>query len=361
MLGVVLPLLGPYLEDRGVAAVGVGLITALFSLPKLVYTPLVGARVDRGLWFPGLLTLHLAVSLAAAAAVVRLDGAWAFGAAFFVIGLGYGTVLPLVEASVLERLPPGGYGPLRLWGSIGFVAAAAASAWLAARFGVAGFPLVLTASLALLAVSCLPFERTAHPPQQPARGGIPPAVWALLALLTLHQLAHGPYYAFFSIHLRAAGYGGTAISGLWSLAVVAELAAFLWGGRLEERLGRRLLLGLALLLSPLRWLVLALPPTTAGLVAAQLGHAATFALVHLAGVQVVQAAVPPGAIRRAQALYSGLSFGLGVVAGSALAGPLYARAGARGAFLGAALMSAVVFVAWLAVAPRLRAQGTTSA
>jgi PPP family 3-phenylpropionic acid transporter len=210
-------------------------------------------------------------------------------------------------------------------------------------------------------VSCLPFERTAHPPQQPARGGIPPAVWALLALLTLHQLAHGPYYAFFSIHLRAAGYGGTAISGLWSLAVVAELAAFLWGGRLEERLGRRLLLGLALLLSPLRWLVLALPPTTAGLVAAQLGHAATFALVHLAGVQVVQAAVPPGAIRRAQALYSGLSFGLGVVAGSALAGPLYARAGARGAFLGAALMSAVVFVAWLAVAPRLRAQGTTSA
>lgn len=352
-----LPLLGPYLEDRGVAAVGVGLITALFSLPKLVYTPLLGARVDQGLWFPGLLTLHLAVSIAAAGAVARLEGAWALGAAFFLIGLGYGTVLPLVEASVLERLPPGGYGPLRLWGSVGFVAAAAASAWLVARGGVAAFPLVLTSSIALLALTCLSFERSAHPPQQPSHGGIPPAVWALLALLTLHQAAHGPYYAFFSIHLRSAGFGGAVISGLWSLGVVAELAAFLWGGRLERRLGRRRLLGLALLLSPLRWLLLALPPTPAILVAAQLGHAATFALVHLAGVQVVQAAVPPGAIRRAQALYSGLSFGLGVVAGSALAGPLYGRLGGSGVFLAAALLSAAVFVAWLPVARRLGARG----
>jgi len=357
VLGVVLPLLGPYLEDRGVAAVGVGLITALFSLPKLVYTPLLGARVDRGMWFPGMLALHLVVSIAAAAAVARLEGGWALGAAFFLIGLGYGTVLPLVEASVLERLPPGGYGPLRLWGSLGFVAAATASAWLVARVGIAGFPLVLTASIALLALTCLPFERSAHPPQQPSHGGIPPAVWGLLALLTLHQVAHGPYYAFFSIHLRSAGYGGAAVSGLWSLGVVAELAAFLWGGRLERRLGRRRLLGLALLLSPLRWLLLALPPTPASLVAAQLGHAATFALVHLAGVQVVQAAVPPGAVRRAQALYSGLSFGLGVVAGSALAGPLYERLGGSGVFLAAALLSAAVFVAWLPVARRLPGQG----
>lgn len=351
-----LPLLGPYLEDRGVAAVGVGLITALFSLPKLVYTPLLGARVDRGLWFSGLLTLHLAVSIAAAAAVARLEGGWALGAAFFLIGLGYGTVLPLVEASVLERLPPGGYGPLRLWGSVGFVAAAVASAGLVARGGIAVFPLVLAASIALLALTCLPFERSAHPPQQPSHGGIPPAVWALLALLALHQAAHGPYYAFFSIHLRSAGFGGAVISGLWSLGVVAELAAFRWGGSLERLLGRRRLLGLALLLSPLRWLLLALPPTPASLVAAQLGHAATFALVHLAGVQVVQAAVPPGAVRRAQALYSGLSFGLGVVAGSALAGPLYGRFGGPGAFLAAALLSAAVFVAWLPVARRLRAQ-----
>jgi len=317
VLGVTLPLLGPYLEDRGVAALGVGLITALFSLPKLVYAPVLGARVDRGLWFRGVLTLHLVVSIVAAAAVGRLDGAWALGVALFLVGLGHGTVLPLVEATVLERLPPGGYGPLRLWGSLGFVAAAAAAATLVAQGGIEGFPLVLAASLVLLALTCLPF---------------------------------------FSIHLRAAGYSGPVISGLWSLAVVAELVAFMSGGFLERRLGRRRLLGLALLVSPLRWLLLALPPSWAGLVAAQLGHAATFALVHLAGIQLVQAGVPAGAVRRAQALYSGLTFGLGVVAGSALAGPLYGKLGGAGAFRAAALLSCVLFVAWLPLARRLARQ-----
>jgi len=356
VLGVTLPLLGPYLEDRGVAALGVGLITALFSLPKLVYAPVLGARVDRGLWFRGVLTLHLAVSIVAAAAVGRLDGAWALGVALFLVGLGHGTVLPLVEATVLERLPPGGYGPLRLWGSLGFVAAAAAAATLVAQGGIEGFPLVLAASLVLLALTCLPFERSAHPPHQPSRGSIPVTVWWLLALLTFHQVAHGPYYAFFSIHLRAAGYSGPVISGLWSLAVVAELVAFMSGGFLERRLGRRRLLGLALLVSPLRWLLLALPPSWAGLVAAQLGHAATFALVHLAGIQLVQAGVPAGAVRRAQALYSGLTFGLGVVAGSALAGPLYGKLGGAGAFRAAALLSCVLFVAWLPLARRLARQ-----
>lgn len=357
VLGVVLPLLGPYLQQRGVAAVGVGLVTALFSLPKVVWAPLVGARVDRGLWFPGLLSLHLALSFIAALALAGLSGTWALGAALFLVGLGFGTVLPLVEAAVLERLPAGGYGSLRVWGSLGFLVAAAASAGLMARGAVVRFPIVLAASLVLLACACLPFERAALPPPPPSRGRIPAAVWWLLALLTIHQVAHGPYYAFFSIHLLEEGLRGSTISALWSLGAVAELVAFLAGGRLERGLGRRRLLGLALGLSPLRWLLLALPPTTAVLVAAQLGHAATFALVHLAGIQVVQAGVPGSAVRKVQALYSGLTFGLGVVAGSAFAGPLYARVGGAGAFLAAALLSCALFVAWLPLAPRLPGQG----
>ncbi len=145
-----------------------------------------------------------------------------------------------------------------------------------------------------------------------------------------------------------------AISALWSLGVLAELGAFFAGGFLETRLGLGKLLGLALLLSPLRWLVLAFPASTATLVVAQLGHAVTFALVHLAGIQLVQASVPAGAIRRAQSLYSGLCFGLGIVVGTALAGPLYGATGARGSFLAAAALSAVIFLAWLPLARHLR-------
>ena len=46
----------------------------------------------------------------------------------------------------------------------------------------------------------------------------------------------------------------------------------------------------------------------------------------------------------------------GGVAGSALAGPLYARVGGSGAFLAAAVLSCALFVAWLPLARRLPGQ-----
>jgi PPP family 3-phenylpropionic acid transporter len=177
-------------------------------------------------------------------------------------------------------------------------------------------------------------------------------VWLLLGVLTLHQVAHGPYYAFFSIHLAEHGLGTTTVAGLWSLSVLAEMFAFAVGGLLQRRLGLNTLLGTALCLTPVRWLLLALPPTLPVLAVAQVGHAATFALAHFAGVQLVQQVAPDGARRNAQALYSGLCFGLGIVVGTAASGPLYAAWGGSGSFLVAAALSVVVAVAWFAVVKR---------
>ncbi len=354
VLGVMLPFLGPFLQDRGVAAVGIGLITAAVSLSKLFYAPFVAARVDRNGWAPGTLVVHLGVSLAAAAAVAFIRSPWLLGAAFLVAGTGYGAVLPLVEAAVMERLEQYAYGRLRLWGSVGFIALAALAAWVVGTWGVRAFPWLFAGCLGLLLAAAIPFERHGGPPH-PARekGKIPAPVWGLLALLTLHQVLHGPYYAFFSIHLQEHGYRAGWISGLWSLGVLAELAAFFAGGVLDRRWGLRRLLGASLLLAPLRWALLALPPTLPVLIASQVGHAATFALAHLAGIQLVQRTVPTGASRRAQAFYSGLTFGLGVVVGSALAGPVYAFLGGRGSFAVVALIGIALYLTWIPLAPWL--------
>jgi len=151
--------------------------------------------------------------------------------------------------------------------------------------------------------------------------------------------------------------GTGLIAGLWSLAVLAELVVFVKGASLQRRFGLRVLLGLALGLTPIRWILLALPPTLPILVVAQVGHALTFAVAHLAGVQLVQQLVPIDARRNAQALYSGLSFGLGIVLGIAAAGPLYAAVGGSGSFLVAAGFSVAVAVVWFVVAPRLVVNG----
>jgi len=354
---VVLPFLGPYLVVRGVGPVGVGLITAAFSLSKVVYTPLLGALVDRGHWFRGVLACHLGLSIMAAVALQWARASEVIGLAIFVVGIGFGTVLPLVEAAVLDRLPRVGYGALRLWGSVGFVVVGVCAAWrLDSR--MPAFPWVLGVALAVLAVTCLPFEHVARPQGKGRSVRLPSVAWGLLVLLTLQQVAHGPYYAFFSIHLGESGLGGPAIAALWSLGVVSELAAFLAGRRLEAVFGLRRVLFVALLLSPLRWLLLALPVSLPVVVVAQLGHAVTFALVHLAGVQLVQRIAPPAARRFAQALYSGLTFGLGIVVGSAVAGPLYAAVGGSGAFLVAAGFSSLLVLLWLPLAGALRREGS---
>ena len=353
MLGVVLPFLGPFLAQRGLGAVAVGLVTAAFSLAKLGYAPLLGRWVDGGGWVPGMLSLHMLLSVAAALLVIRTSDPWLLGLAFLVLGLGYGTVLPLVEAAVLERPPARGYGFVRWWGSAGFIVCSTLTAIALGDGRLDRFPIALVISLVVLGLIAWTLEGEARPRHSAGKGAwLNGVVWVLLVILTLHQVAHGPYYAFFSIHLSEHGIGTGMVAGLWSLAVLAEMVAFVKGASLQRRFGLRALLGIALGLTPIRWLLLALPPTVPILVAAQLGHAVTFAAAHLAGVQLVQQLVPAGGRRNAQALYSGLVFGLGIVIGTAAAGPLYQALSGSGSFLVAAGFSSMVAVVWFVVAPR---------
>lgn len=215
---MVLPFLGPFLSGRGLGAVAVGLVTAAFSLAKLGYAPFLGRWVDRGGWVPGMLSLHVVFSLAAALVVIRAENPWVLGVAFLAVGLGYGTVLPLVEAAVLERPPLKGYGFVRLWGSVGFIAFAGVSAAVIRGGRLGWFPILLVGSLVALGLVAATLEGESRP----SRRGTAPServagsVWVLLIILTLHQVAHGPYYAFFSIHLGEHGVGAGPIAALWS-------------------------------------------------------------------------------------------------------------------------------------------------
>jgi PPP family 3-phenylpropionic acid transporter len=349
VLGLVLPFLGPYLQENRLSAVAVGLITAAFSMARLLYTPFISMLVDRGHIFRGLLTIHLLLAVLAAAALATGLTPLMIAVAFLLIGLGYGTVLPVVEAAVLEQVSGSTYGRLRLFGSVGFIVTAVLAGQLLSHESLHLFPLLLAAILILLAVCCWPFERSAHPASTGADADrrIDWQVWALLVVLTLHQVAHGPYYAFFSIHLEESGYSHSSIAFMWSLGVIVETAAFAGGGLLQGRLGLRRMLRLALLLTPLRWLLLAAPLSLPLLVLVQSGHAVTFAMAHLAGVQLVQRLVRPGSRRLAQSLYSGLSFGLGMVVGTASAGLCYSRCGGSTSFALAGLLSVLVLLLWL--------------
>lgn len=350
MLGVVLPFAGPYLEERGLGPVSIGLIVAAFSLAKVAYAPWIGRLADRGHWRRGGLVVHALGAVVCAALLAAAQGPVALGLAMLGVGIGYGTILPLVEASVLSRAAEQ-YGRHRLWGSIGFVAVALLGAPLLGEDGVDRFPMLLAAALVAVAAASWAFEGDVRPDHPTTSHAIPAATWWLLTLLTLHQVGHGPYYAFFSIRLGELGYPAGWIGGLWSVGVVAEMVVFRWGSAVGRRFGWSVVLAWAFALTPLRWWILGSSAELPWILLAQLGHGVTFGAAHLAGVQLVQRSVPGGAIRFAQSLYSGLAFGLGIVAGSALAGPLY-EVSPKTAFFAAAGLSAALAVIWTALRRR---------
>ena len=245
--------------------------------------------------------------------------AWVALTALFTSG-----VRPLVDSMALASLGarPGAYGPVRLWGSVGFVASVLATgAWLDRAQVTVLLPLVAALMLfASLAALALPNSRAEHVEANP-RGALQilrePRVAALFAACFCMAVAHGALYAFYSIYLVSTGYSKTTVGVLWTLGVLAEIALFL----ALPALFRRAVLRASFAAAAVRFAVIGWGVhSIALLAAAQLLHALTFGAYHAAAIAAVHRLFGGSLAVRGQALYASLSYGLGGAAGILLSG-----------------------------------------
>ena len=178
-----------------------------------------------------------------------------------------------------------------------------------------------------------------------------PQVVGLLLVCFLAQAGHGPYYTFYSIHMKAYDYSLGLIGGLWALGVIAEVGVFLLMHRLVPKYGLRNLLLISLLLAVMRWLLIGLfPEHLAVMLLAQCLHAATFGVYHAAAIQLIHTYFKGKHQGKGQALYSSLSFGAGGAVGSFYSGYVYEYFGALPMFVIAAGLSLLAFlIAWYSI------------
>jgi len=333
----------PYLAARGLTAGEIAWVLALPQLARVLAPGAWGALADRT---GALRAIVVVASVANVACFALLPAMPGFVAIAWLVGLtsvAASAALPLVEAMTFAALggESGRYGPIRLWGSIGFIAAVlAGGVWLEPRaLDLLPYALLACAGATLCVAGALPSTRVHI--AAPAIAITRPAA-ALLAAALCMSIAHGTLYAFFTLHLQRLGYGGALIGVLWTLGVLAEIAVFL----LLPALFRRYALSSVLMVSAacgvLRFLAIAwLADWLLLLVAAQLLHAATFGSFHAAAVAAVQRVFPPGAQARGQALFSSIGYGAGGALGALLAGWAWQTAGPGVAFTvsaGACLM-----------------------
>ena len=346
-----------YLAWRGFGALEIAWIVALPQVARTFAPAAWGWIADATGAQRGIVVFSCLAAAAGFLALPFVDGFAAVAGVIAASSVLSAGGLPLVEAITLGALAgqPGRYGPIRLWGSVGFIAAVlAGGAWLEARpiallpWALLGFTLV-----ALAASWSLP-SRAARPHMDLGALKFTPAVRALLGAGFCMALAHGTLYAFLTLHLERAGYSSTAIGLLWTLGVLAEIVVFLYLPALFRRFTLSGILRASFACAVVRFLALGWLPGEAWLVVlAQLLHAATFGSFHAASVAAVHRVFPEAAQARGQALFSSVSYGAGGAAGALGAGWLWQAAGPGFAFS----LSALAGLAGLLLAHHLKRRG----
>jgi PPP family 3-phenylpropionic acid transporter len=357
--GVFVPYFTLWLADRALSAAQIALVVAMPQAARIFAPALWGWLADRSGARKGIVVFSGFALLAGYAA---LYGAGSFaGIATLVLALSVlsAGALPIVETLTMSVLGGRGerYGPVRLWGSIGFILAVlGVGAWLDYRPPSTVLAWILGLAALSWAVSfALPEARAGAGPEGETRLGEAlsrPGVLALFGACFCMVAAHGALYAFYSLYLQAQGYSTTLIGALWTLGVVAEIGMFLLLPQLMRRFPLRALLAASFACAVARFLAIGWGvESLAVLAAAQLLHAATFGTYHAAAVAAVHKLFPGSLAARGQALYSSIGFGLGGAIGILLAGWTW---GALGPGLSFTLSSGFGLAGLLLVAWRVR-------
>ncbi len=360
--GIFLPYFSPFLLAQGFSSAEVGALLAAVMFAKVFGPLLLGWWVDhRGRMMP---TLRFA-ALGSAVLFVLVGGLIAFSAPFgwwlallLLFGIVWQPILSQLDVLTLRRVGEGSheYSAIRAWGSIGFIVSSVGLGWALAAWPFAQNGLIVAGISTSLLLLALLLWRTPEPTAAPLMPQYVSSLWpvlrrrpmlSFLGMQFLVNVAHGVYYAFYSVYLAAAGYSAGVIGLLWALGVVAEIVLFLLLPRFLPKLALSKLFLLALGLMGGRWLLIGFGvESLAVLLLAQLLHAASFGLTHAVGVTVMHQQFTGSLQARGQAIYSGLSYGGGAAVGLLLAGGLWSAVGARAAFMAMTAVSLAALLFW---------------
>ena len=366
ILGVLLPYWSPYLASIGFSYSQIGDLMAIIMATKMVAPNIWAWLADRSHSSMPLVRVACLLAVIAYAGVFLGTSFWWLALVMMTFTFFWHAVLPQVEVITLNHLGADShrYGRVRLWGSLGFIAA---SLLLGAALDVNPASLVLPVLLSLLAalfiVTLFIRETGKHLPEE--RGSIvayirqKPELIAFLLVCFLLQASHAPYYTFFTLYLTEFGHSKSVIGGLWAFGVVCEIGVFLIMHRFLKPRHFRVLLIASCVITGMRWFMIGqFPENMPMLILAQTLHAVSFGLFHGVAVAMIHRYFTGHHQHRGMALYGSISFGAGGALGSFASGYSMSWFGPTTTF---AIAGLVVWLAALIAFLWVRARFTVTA
>ncbi|MBV9247865.1 MAG: MFS transporter [Acetobacteraceae bacterium] len=356
--GVQSPFLPALLQERGLHPDAIAVILASSTAIRVLAGPLVGHAADRLQRHPAVLRACIAAAALAGTGYALMQGA----PELLLVGLcqaaALAPVVPLSDALAttsahLSQSAPRGYrfdySLVRGAGSAAFISGILLSGWAVQKSSL--IAIIWLSSMLLMLACSAGFGLPAIPSERGA--GNTAAIFdpgdlvlllrikafrSLLLTAALVEGSHALHDSFAVIRWQAAGLGPVTIGVLWSESVAAEVVVFLLlGQRLIGLLGPAGACALSAGAGVLRWVVMALTTSPIALALVEPLHGLTFALLHLACMQLIVRVTPFSLAGTAQSIYGTLCVGLATAAVTLASGALYETLGGAAFLVMAAL------------------------
>jgi MFS transporter, PPP family, 3-phenylpropionic acid transporter len=362
--GVASPFLPAFLSARGLSPEQLGLVLGTGTAVRLLTAPLAGRIGDLIQALRIVLVICIALAASVTLGYLAAHGFWILLGISLLHAASLAPITILADALALGSALPAPssgrrgfeYGWVRGTGSAAFIVGTLLSGQAVSVFGLDLIVylqalLLGVATFAAILVPELIHSRTADAVRAPAGGVLIllrlPLFRNLILVAALILGSHAMHDAFAVIRWSAAGISPGTASLLWSESVAAEvLVFFVLGPALVTRLTPAGAAAVAALAGMLRWAVMAQTTDVMALALVQPLHGITFALLHLACMRLMGQTVPQGLEGTAQAIYGTVGIGTATALFVLVSGVLYARLGAQGFWVMAALCALAFPLTW---------------
>ncbi len=334
-----LPLLALYLSDvLHFSGAEIGWIFATPAIGCLVALFAGGQAADRWISTDRLLAVCHAVGGTAMFALAWQRSFWPFFTIMLIHQLAYIPTMSLTNAIAFHHVADArrDFGRIRMWGTIGWIAASWPFVFLlsgktGADLHAALGSIFLVAGLASYALAAFSLTLPATPPNRAAAGSAPLAAIRLLAVPSLlvlfivtflDALVHQCYFQWTSPFLERAGLPANWIMPAMSIGQIAEIVTMGALGTVLARFGWRTTMAIGIFAHAARFFVYAVGDPLWLMVAVNLVHGMCYAFFFAAVYIFVDEQFPKDSRASAQGLFNLLILGLGPFAGSLLWGTL---------------------------------------
>jgi PPP family 3-phenylpropionic acid transporter len=351
-VGAYTPFAALYFRELGFSGVQVGVLSALPPLGVGLFGPLLGAVADARGVHRAVLRIALATAAILAVITSQFTGFLPLAILIALLALALAPIAPLLDSygMTISDRTGASYGSLRVWGSTGFMATVLVVGRL---MGDEVSSLLLIAygiclGIALLSIFGLPHMTERHALPRPGTTGIGKVrrnrpLLLLLLIAFLISCGGAIMNIFLGIHLEELDGATTLVGPAFAISAASELPIIAFGGWFLRHLGAPRLIGLAIGVYAVRFLIFSIAPSGAWLLPAQILHGLSYGIFLMASVTLAHRLAGPAQAATAQGLLTAMSFGFGSIVGSLVGGAFLDRVGTDGLFRGAAALMVLAF------------------